>query len=69
MMRDLVARGGDPDLWRPIFSAKPEYLEAALEQVRVRFGTIEGYFADGLGVDGRAREALRAAFVGETPPA
>jgi protein-tyrosine phosphatase len=64
MMRALVERGVDPELWRPIFNAEPRYLEAALDQVRRSFGSIEAYFADGLGVDAATRHALRAAFVG-----
>jgi protein-tyrosine phosphatase len=63
MMRALVERGADPELWRPVFAAEPRYLEAALDQVRRSFGSIEAYFADGLGVDATKQEALRAAFV------
>jgi protein-tyrosine phosphatase len=63
MMRALVERGADLELWRPVFAADPRYLEAALDQVRLSFGSIEAYFADGLGVDGATQEALRAAFV------
>ncbi len=63
MMRALVERGADPELWRPIFAAEPRYLEAALDQVRLSFGSIEAYFADGLGVDSAKQEALRAAFI------
>lgn len=64
MMRALVERGADPELWWPIFAAEPRFLEAALDQVRLSFGSIEDYFADGLGVDAATQEALRAAFVG-----
>ncbi len=64
MMRALAERGGDPKLWRPIFAADPRYLEAALDEVSLSFGSIEAYFALGLGVDAEAQEALRAAFVG-----
>lgn len=63
MMRVLVERGADPELWRPIFAAEPRYLEAGLDQVRLSFGSIEAYFADGLGVDSAKQEALRAAFI------
>lgn len=63
MMRVLVERGADPELWRPIFAAEPRYLETALDQVRLSFGSIEAYFADGLGVDSAKQEALRAAFI------
>jgi protein-tyrosine phosphatase len=64
MLRALAERGGDPELWRPIFTAEPRYLEAALDQVRGSFGSIEAYFADGLGVDRATQGALRAAFLG-----
>jgi protein-tyrosine phosphatase len=64
MMRALAESGGAPELWLPIFTASPRYLEAALDQVRVSFGSISAYFSDGLGVDAATQGALRAAFVG-----
>jgi protein-tyrosine phosphatase len=64
MVRALTERGGDPDLWRPIFTAEARYLEAALDEVRASFGSIEAYFAAGLAVDAAAQDALRAAFLG-----
>jgi len=63
MMQALVERGADPELWLPIIAAEPRYLDAALDQVRLSFGSIEAYFADGLGVDAATQEALRDAFV------
>ena len=57
-------RGGDPDLFRPILDVRPGYLEAALDEVRRGYGTIERYFGEGLGVDETKQEALRAAFTG-----
>ncbi len=59
----LGERGGDPELWRPMFVSDPVYLETALSQVAASYGSIEGYFETGLGVDAEAREALRLAFV------
>jgi protein-tyrosine phosphatase len=55
--------GGDPDLLRPVLGVQTDYLDAALDEMRQRFGTIEGYFADGLGIDADAQAALRAALV------
>jgi len=57
------ARGGDPELLWPLVGVRPEYLEAALDEVRRLFGSIEGYFAEGLGIDAPSREALRAMLV------
>jgi protein-tyrosine phosphatase len=63
LMRALAERGGDPEVWRPIFAAEPWYLEAALDQVGRSYGSIEAYFADGLGVGPVTQEALGDAFV------
>lgn len=67
MVRPMVdafsARGGDPELLWPLVGVRPDYLEAALDEVRRLFGSIEGYFAEGLGLDAPTRAALRATFV------
>ncbi len=59
----FAAGGGDPGLLEPMMVARPEYLEAALEEVGRTFGTIEGYFAAGLGIGAVGQARLRAAFV------
>jgi protein-tyrosine phosphatase len=59
----FAARGGDPELVWPLVGVRPEYLAAAIDEVERLFGSIEGYFAEGLGIDARAQGALRAAFV------
>ena len=56
------AAGGDPALLRPLLGVLPQYLEASLDEMRTRFGTIEDYFSDGLGLDREAQTALRATF-------
>jgi protein-tyrosine phosphatase len=57
------ARGGDPELLRPLVDVRPAYLESALGEMRRTFGTVERYFAEGLGIDTGTQRALRAAFV------
>ena len=52
--------GGDPDLLRPVFAVSESYLGAAQETVRDEFGGIEGWFRDGLGLDGATLSALRS---------
>jgi protein-tyrosine phosphatase len=59
----LSARGGDPELLRPLIGVRASYLEAALAEVRERFGDADTYFGSGLGVDAAARRALHVAFV------
>lgn len=60
---DFEARGGDPELLGAFLWVRPEYLEAALDEMRRSFGTIERYFADGLALDDGTLRGLRAAFL------
>jgi protein-tyrosine phosphatase len=60
---DFEARGGDPELIAEFLWVRPAYLEAALEEMRSSFGTIERYFEDGLGLDQQALRGLRTAFL------
>ncbi|MHB8895012.1 MAG: tyrosine-protein phosphatase [Candidatus Geothermincolia bacterium] len=55
--------GGDPELLRPILGVRREYLEAALDEMRHRYGTVEGYFTEGLGLDADILRHLRATFI------
>jgi protein-tyrosine phosphatase len=57
------ALGGDPDVLFPVLGVAPEYLEASLDEMRKKFGTIKGYFADGLGLDAGAQDELQALFI------
>ena len=57
------AVGGDPGLLMPALGVDPEYLRTALDEMQVRFGTIEGYFADGLGIDAEQQARLCTALV------
>jgi protein-tyrosine phosphatase len=57
------AAGGDPELLRPVLGVQQEYLEAALDEMQQRFGTLEAYFADGLKIDEKTQQTLRAAFI------
>jgi protein-tyrosine phosphatase len=63
MLAAFAARGGDPELLRPILDVRPSYLEAALDEVRSGYGSIERYFSDGLGVDEATQGILRTAFI------
>ncbi|RSN67531.1 tyrosine-protein phosphatase [Actinomadura sp. WAC 06369] len=47
------------ELLKPIQDVRPEYLEAALDEVRREYGSVERYLRKGLGIDGRTRAKLR----------
>ncbi len=57
------AAGGDPAVLVPVFGVDPAYLSAGLDEMTGRFGSIEGYFSVGLGLDTATIDALRAALV------
>jgi protein-tyrosine phosphatase len=59
----FVAAGGDAEILEPMAMVRPAYLDVALDEMAHRFGTIEAYFADGLGLDARVQERLRNVFV------
>jgi len=54
--------GGDPSVLVPVFGVDRAYLAAGLDEMTGRFGSIEGYFAEGLGLDVPTIAALRGAF-------
>lgn len=57
------AAGGDPRLLDPVLGVDEAYLTAALDEMTARFGSIEGYFADGLRLDEATRRSLREALI------
>lgn len=55
--------GGDADKLRDILGVRPEYLEAAFDEVDKAHGSISSYFSDRLGIDETAQEGLRERFL------
>jgi protein-tyrosine phosphatase len=64
----FAAAGGDPDDLLPFLGVQRDYLETAFDEMRKQFGTIEGYFDDGLGIDADARDGLREILTVEQTP-
>ena len=58
----FAAAGGDPELLAPVIGVRASYLDVALDEMQTRFGDIEGYFADGLGLDATTVEQLRSSY-------
>lgn len=55
----FAAAGGDPDVLIPVFAVLPDYLGAAHEAVTEHFGSVEGWFTEGLGLGRDHLDALR----------
>jgi protein-tyrosine phosphatase len=56
------AAGGDPELLKPVLGVRPEYLQASLDEMHERFGTIEEYFSNGLHIDRATQQTLRSTY-------
>lgn len=60
MIEGFTVAGGDPDIALALIGVFPSYLEAALEEVETRYGSVEKYVREGLGVGDETVAALRA---------
>ncbi|MFF3624518.1 tyrosine-protein phosphatase [Streptomyces sp. NPDC002467] len=63
MIEGFTAAGGDPDIALALIGVFPSYLEAALDEVETRYGSMEKYVREGLGVSDEKVEALRARLI------
>ncbi|MFD3333239.1 tyrosine-protein phosphatase [Streptomyces sp. NPDC058700] len=64
MIEGFTAQGGDPDLALDLIGVLPEYLEAGLDEVAVRHGTMETYVREGLGVPDEVTDVIRERLTG-----
>lgn len=55
--------GGDPAVAKIIVGVRAEYLKAGLDEVKSRYGSIEGYFSKALGIDAAGQQRLRDRFL------
>lgn len=63
LVEKFAQAGGDPDLLHPILGVEPGYLAAGIDELEHRHGSVEAWFADGLGLDARAQARLRERLV------
>ena len=59
----FVDGGGEPSIPKAIFGVKEEYLEASFDEMQTKFGNIENYFSEGLGIDAKTQKALRDMYL------
>jgi protein-tyrosine phosphatase len=58
--------GYPPQAIELIRTAAASYIEAALDSAEARYGSLEGYLAEGLGLESHVIDALRARLLGES---
>jgi protein-tyrosine phosphatase len=59
----FVAEGGDPSIPQDLLGVKTEYLQSSFVEVETQYGSIEGYFEKGLGIDKAGQQQLRDRFL------
>ncbi|MFF4369328.1 tyrosine-protein phosphatase [Streptomyces sp. NPDC001594] len=65
-MREQLKESGlmeNPDLLKPVQEVRSEYLGAALAQVEKDHGTLDGYLAEGLGLEEQVVERLKKKLI------
>jgi protein-tyrosine phosphatase len=60
---DFVAAGGDKEIPLAILGVKKEYLEAAFDEVKSTYGTIEKYFSEGLSISAGQQRTLSELYL------
>lgn len=63
LLDQFADAGGDPELLAPVFRVEPGYLDAARSQMVTSYGSIEGYFREGLELDPEVTDQLRERLV------
>ncbi len=62
-IQQFVDEGGDRSIPEAIFGVKEEYLNAAFDKMNTKYGSIEKYFSDGLGISVVQQAALRNLYL------
>ena len=61
----FVAGGGEQSIPQAILGVKAEYLEAAFDEMQTKYGAIENYFFEALGIDASTQKALRDLYLAQ----
>ena len=63
VIEGAVASGIEEEIPLSILGVKQEYLEAAFDEMEKKYGTIETYFAEGLGIDAEQQQSLKNLYL------
>ncbi|WP_328977706.1 tyrosine-protein phosphatase [Streptomyces canus] len=66
--RSRRPRAASADVLMPLVGVRQSYLGTALHEMRTRWGSIEGYFSEGLGLDGTTIDRLCTSYIEEASP-
>ena len=63
---DLSRQAERSEIPLAILGVKKEYLDAAFDEMEKKYGTIEKYFSEGLGIDAERQQAIRELYLGRS---
>lgn len=63
VIEQFIEAGGDPSIPTASLGVKEEYLNAALDEVQAKYGSIENYFSKALGISANMQDSLRDLFL------
>lgn len=63
VIQKFIAAGGSPSIPTASLGVKAEYLNAAFEEMKRKYGTIENYFSEALGINETQQTNLRTLFI------
>lgn len=64
----FVKGGGNKQIPLAIFGVKKEYLDASFDEMEKRYGTIENYFSEGLGIDEAQQKRIKEKLLKKNAP-
>ena len=62
----FVEKGVDRQIPEAIFGVRKEYLDAAFDEMKKKYGSIEKYFSEGLGIGDEQQRAIRELYLGSS---
>lgn len=65
IIQQFVAAGGSPSIPQAILGVKEEYLNEAFVEMQTKYGSIENYFSEGLGITSEQQNAIREIYLME----
>ncbi len=63
LINQFVAAGGSPSIPEATLGVKEEYLNAAFDEMQTKYGSINNYFSEGLGITVDQQTALRNLYL------
>ncbi len=64
-IQHFIDAGGYPSIPEAIFGVKEEYLNAAFDEMNTKYGSMENYFSEGLGISVDQQAALRNLYLND----